>query len=203
MISRIAAVHSVAPIISDPIYGPKTLNCQLISGLLVTSGMMPSAPGAVILNLPANSNIAIIPMLQTRKGIFRSATNAAIFVRTLFACDASADVVSVIKGLLHEGRFEPGFPIWTSASRIICFSRPRQQRICHQGGPKRDQQCFVRLVFAVCERLGFATGSRPDVPVDQFAGAALTHSEPTRSCFDLYRKLVGPVIHAGERGKHE
>jgi hypothetical protein len=63
--------------------------------------MMPSAPGAVILNLPAHSNITIIPMLQTRKGIFRSATNAAIFVRTLFACDASADVVSVIKGLLH------------------------------------------------------------------------------------------------------
>src|SRR5580700_7008893 len=101
MISRIAAVHSVAPIISDPIYGPKTLNSQLVSGLLVTSGMMPSAPGAVILNLPAHSNITIIPMLQTRKGIFRSATNAAIFVRTLFACDASADVVSVIKGLLH------------------------------------------------------------------------------------------------------
>src|SRR6266481_705242 len=101
MISRIAAVHSVAPIISDPIYGPKTLNSQLVNGLLVTSGMMPSAPGAVILNLPAHSNITIIPMLQTRKGIFRSATNAAIFVRTLFACDASADVVSVIKGLLH------------------------------------------------------------------------------------------------------
>src|SRR5229473_2810644 len=101
MISRTAAVHSVAPIISDPIYGPKTLNSQLVSGLLVTSGMMPSAPGAVILNLPAHSNITIIPMLQTRKGIFRSATNAAIFVRTLFACDASADVVSVIKGLLH------------------------------------------------------------------------------------------------------
>jgi hypothetical protein len=40
-------------------------------------------------------------MLQTRKGIFRSATNAAIFVSTLFACEASADVVSVIKGLLH------------------------------------------------------------------------------------------------------
>src|ERR1700732_360387 len=101
MISRIAAVHSVAPIISDPIYGPKTLNSQLVNGLLVTSGMMPSAPGAVILNLPAHSNITIIPMLQTRKGIFRSATNAAIFVRTLFACDASADVGSVIKGLLH------------------------------------------------------------------------------------------------------
>jgi hypothetical protein len=32
--------------------------------------MMPSAPGAVILNLPAHSNITIIPMLQTRKGIF-------------------------------------------------------------------------------------------------------------------------------------
>jgi hypothetical protein len=63
--------------------------------------MMPSAPGAVILNLPAHSNITIIPMLQTRKGIFRSATNAAIFVRTLFACDPSADVVSVIKRLLH------------------------------------------------------------------------------------------------------
>jgi len=31
-----------------------------------------------------------------------------------------------------EGRFEPGFPIWTSVSRIICFSGPRQQRICHQ-----------------------------------------------------------------------
>src|SRR5260370_31314674 len=101
MISRIAAVHSVAPIISDPIYGPKTLNSQLVNRLLVTSGMMPSAPGAVILNLPAHSNITIIPMLQTRKGIFRSATNAAIFVRTLFACDALADVVSVIKGLLH------------------------------------------------------------------------------------------------------
>jgi hypothetical protein len=40
-------------------------------------------------------------MLHTRKGIFRSATNAAIFVRTLFACDPSADVVSVIKRLLH------------------------------------------------------------------------------------------------------
>src|SRR5690348_17328862 len=101
MISRIAAVHSVAPIISPRTYGPKTLNSQLVSGLLVTSGMMPSAPGAVILNLPAHSNITIIPMLQTRKGIFRSATNAAIFVRTLFACDASADVGSVIKGLLH------------------------------------------------------------------------------------------------------
>src|ERR1700751_2621770 len=101
MISRIAAVHSVAPIISPRIYGPKTLNCQLVSGLLLTSGIMPSAPGAVILNLPAHSNITIIPMLQTRKGIFRSATNAAIFVRTLFASDASADVVSVIKGLLH------------------------------------------------------------------------------------------------------
>src|SRR5580698_2181452 len=117
MISRIAAVHSVAPIISDPIYGPKTLNSQLVKGLLVTSGMMPSAPGAVILNLPAHSNITIIPMLQTRKGIFRSATNAAIFVKTLFACslltgftwdprtpspNASADAVSVIRGLLHE-----------------------------------------------------------------------------------------------------
>src|ERR1700741_863748 len=101
MISRIAAVHSVAPIISDPIYGPKTLNSQLVSGLSLTSGMMPSAPGSVILNLPAHSNITIIPMLQTRKGIFRSATNAAIFVRTLFACDALADVVSVIKDLLH------------------------------------------------------------------------------------------------------
>src|SRR6201981_582934 len=116
MISRIAAVHSVAPIISDPIYGPKTLNSQLVNGLLVTSGMMPSAPGAVILNLPAHSNITIIPMLQTRKGIFRSATNAAILVRTLFACslllvfaldprtpspEASADVGSVITGLLH------------------------------------------------------------------------------------------------------
>src|ERR1700758_247143 len=97
MISRIAAVHSVAPIISPRIYGPKTLNCQLVSGLLLTSGIMPSAPGAVILNSPAHSNITIIPMLQTRKGIFRSATNAAVFVRTLFACDASADVVSVIK----------------------------------------------------------------------------------------------------------
>src|SRR6266849_3532545 len=101
MIRRIAAVHSVAPMISDPRYGPKTLNCQLISGLLVTSGRMPSAPGAVILNLPAHSNITIIPMLQTRKGIFRSATTAAIFVRTLFACRLLADVVSVIKGLLH------------------------------------------------------------------------------------------------------
>src|ERR1700748_698654 len=116
MISRIAAVHSVAPIMSDPIYGPKTLNCQLVSGLLLTSGIMPSAPGAVILNLPAHSNMTIIPMLQTRKGIFRSATNAAIFVRTLFACsllpvlacvprapssDALADGISVIKGLLH------------------------------------------------------------------------------------------------------
>src|SRR5258708_18139309 len=143
MISRIAAVHSVAPIISDPIYGPKTLNCQLVSGLLVTSGMMPSAPGAVILNLPAHSNITIIPMLQTRKGIFRSATNAAIFVRTLFACsllpvfardprtpspDASADVVSVIKGLHHVmihrcqilkadlKHYQPAVPIWTSVS---------------------------------------------------------------------------------------
>src|ERR1700745_4149883 len=104
MISRIAAVHSVAPIISDPIYGPKTLNSPLVNGLLVTSGIMPSAPGAVILNLPAHSNITIIPMLQTRKGIFRSATIAAIFVRTLFACDASADVVSVIKRLLHDFR---------------------------------------------------------------------------------------------------
>src|ERR1700747_3359043 len=141
MISRIAAVHSVAPIISDPIYGPKTLNSQLVNGLLVTSGTMPSAPGAVILNLPAHSNITIIPMLQTRKGIFRSATNAAIFVRTLFACDASADVVSVIKGLLHvmihrcrilKADLNRDFPIWTSVSRIICFSRPRQQRICHQ-----------------------------------------------------------------------
>src|SRR5216683_5433541 len=101
MIRRIAAVHSVAPIISPKIYGPKSLNCQLVNGLLLTSGMMPSAPGAVILNLPAHSNITIIPMLQTRKGIFRSATTAAIFVRTLFACDALADVVSVIKGLLH------------------------------------------------------------------------------------------------------
>jgi len=63
--------------------------------------VMPSAPGAVILNLPAHSNITVIPMLQTRKGIFRSATIAAIFVRTLFACYSSADVVSVIKGLLH------------------------------------------------------------------------------------------------------
>src|SRR5580704_5232130 len=101
MTGRIAAVHSVAPIISDPIYGPKALNSQLVNGLLVASGMMPSAPGAVILNLPAHSNITIIPMLQTRKGIFRSATNAAIFVRTLFASDASADMVSVMKGLLH------------------------------------------------------------------------------------------------------
>src|SRR5713101_6236134 len=83
MIRRIAAIHSVAPIISDPRYVPKTLNCQLISGLWLTSGTMPSAPGAVILNLPAHSNITIIPMLHTRKGIFRSATTAAIFVRTL------------------------------------------------------------------------------------------------------------------------
>src|ERR1700745_396932 len=98
MISRVAAVHSVAPIISPRTYGPKALNWKLVSGLLETSGMMPSAPGAVILNLPAQNNITIIPMLQTRKGIFRSATNAAIFVRTLFACDALADVVSVIKG---------------------------------------------------------------------------------------------------------
>src|SRR5271156_814724 len=106
MISRIAAVHSVAPIIFPRIYGPRTLNCQLVSGLLETSGMMPSAPGAVILNFPAHSNITIIPMLQTRKGIFRSATNAAILVRTLFACSSfpphvSADVVSAIKRLLH------------------------------------------------------------------------------------------------------
>src|ERR1700758_2800798 len=116
MISRIAAVHSVAPIISPRIYGPKTLNCQLVSGLLLTSGIMPSAPGAVILNLPAHSNITIIPMLQTRKGIFRSATNAAIFVRTLFACrlfpvfardprtppDGSADVASIIKDSFRD-----------------------------------------------------------------------------------------------------
>src|ERR1700733_11598679 len=66
--------------------------------------MMPSAPGAVILNLPAHSNITIIPTLQTRKGIFRSATNAAIFVRTLFACSPLPVVADVpnIKGLLHR-----------------------------------------------------------------------------------------------------
>src|SRR6201998_3540850 len=116
MISRIAAVHSVAPIISPRIYGPQALYCQVGSGLLVTRRIMPSAPGAVILNLPAHSNITIIPMLQTRKGIFRSATNAAIFVRTLLACsllpvfacdprtpspEASVDLSSVIKELLH------------------------------------------------------------------------------------------------------
>ena len=103
-------------------------------------------------------------MLQTRKGIFRSATNAAIFVRTLFACD---DALSGC-GFSHkrtpscddpslsniEGRFEPGFPIWTSVSRIICFSRPRQQRICHQGAQTRSAVVrpagFRRLTNPAC-----------------------------------------------------
>src|ERR1700751_5006594 len=158
MISRIAAVHSVAPIISDPIYGPTTLKSQPVSGLLVTSGMMPSAPGAVILNLPAHSNITIIPMLQTRKGIFRSATNAAIFVRTLFACDASADVVSVIKGLLHvmihrcqtlKADLNRDFRFGRLSRASYASPALDQQRICHWGGPKRESAVFRPAGFRV------------------------------------------------------
>src|SRR5215471_1821839 len=80
-----AAVISVRPIKSEPMYGPNNLKCQLISGLLATSGIIPSAPAAVILYDPAQRSITIMPMLVIRKGILRSLIQAANFVKLLSA----------------------------------------------------------------------------------------------------------------------
>src|SRR6185437_4613776 len=73
-------IHSVSPIISAPTYGPNNLNSQPINGLLLTSGVIPSAPADVILKAPAQKSITTIPNVITINGTFRSATHAANLV---------------------------------------------------------------------------------------------------------------------------
>lgn len=83
--NNIAARISVPPMMSEPRYGPNISKCHQIRGLLETRGIIPSAPGAVILNAPAQRSMTIMPMLVIRKGRLWLVIHVAIPVRVPFA----------------------------------------------------------------------------------------------------------------------
>src|SRR5262245_31979638 len=95
MMMSIAAVISVSPMMSDPMYGPNSLKCHQMSGLLETSGTIPSAPGAVILYDPAQRSITTIPMLVARKGKLRSSIHAANRVRPVLPAGENSSLLTL------------------------------------------------------------------------------------------------------------
>lgn len=94
-----AAATSVKPIRSEPRCEPKTLKCQLNKGLLVTSGVIASDPGLVILKAPAHNSMKTIPAAVTIKGMFfctthfERRTSESLFILFGLSCTGAHPIV--------------------------------------------------------------------------------------------------------------